>query len=130
MTDHYEKVISDYSKLLTSNDAGINCSNKELLNGSCSMNVNEVLWIKESQPNAEDAWLLVQDIVLSATTFIGTIVLVWWVVSAFMMIMWGFNGSSSMASNGKKWLWFSFLGFMLVASSYLIIRLVQFVLRG
>gem|GEM_PF-4133194 len=43
MTDHYEKVISDYSKLLTSNDAGINCSNKELLNGSCSMNVNEVL---------------------------------------------------------------------------------------
>lgn len=102
---------------------GININADCLRNGQCSLNIYETLWIRESNPNPT-VGTFVQDIVLAATTFFGTVLTIVVVVSWLMRIMASINGKDP--SNAKKGLISWVIGFLLVISSYAIVRLIQF----
>ena len=110
---------------------GISCSPDQLVNGQCKLNIYDTLWIRKSVRNDGDATsvgLFVQDIVLSATFFIGTLVTVALIVSGLMYI---FAASSwKDPADAKKGIIGSLLGLLVVVSSYVIIRLVQYIAKG
>jgi len=69
---------------------GMTIGTKCLLNGQCKFNIYDALGIRTSIRNPGDATsvgIFVQDIVLSATMFIGTIVTIAIIVSGLMRIM-------------------------------------------
>lgn len=101
----------------------INVDAKCLANGQCSLNVYETLGIRKNNPDPT-VGTFVQDIVLAATTFFGTLLTIVVVVSWLMWIMASINGKDP--SNAKKGLISWIIGFLLVISSYAIVRLVQF----
>ncbi len=110
---------------------GITCCGDQLINGQCKFNVYDTLGIRKSVRNPGDATsvgLFAQDIILSATFFIGTIVTVALVVSGIMYILAASSGKDpANAKNGIIW---SLVGLLLVVSSYVIIRLVQYIAKG
>lgn len=109
----------------------IECSETQLLNGQCKLNVYDTLGIRKTVRNEGDATsvgLFVQDIVLSATFFIGTVVTVALIVSWLMFIFAASSGKDP--ANAKKGIVGSLIGLLLVVSSYVIIRLVQYIAKG
>lgn len=111
--------------LLAQND-GITINSDCLINGICGLDTDKVLWVNKSNPEQSPS-IFLQDITLAATTFIGTVIVIAFIVSAIMMIMGGMQGNESMASNGKKGMGYTVIGFLLVIFSYSIIKLVQFI---
>ncbi len=110
---------------------GITCGTKELTNGQCKLNIYDTLGIRKSVRNTWDptsVGLFVQDIVLSATFFIGTLVTVALVVSGLMFIFAASSGKDP--ANAKKGIIGSLVGLLIVVSSYVIIRLVQYIAKG
>jgi hypothetical protein len=69
-----------------------------------------------------------QDVVLAATSFIGTLIMIALVVMGVKYVQWWFDESATgdLKGNIKKLLIWLFL----VIGSYTIIRLVQYVARG
>ena len=110
---------------------GITINEKCLLNGQCKYNIYDTLDIRKSVRTTGDptsVGLFLQDIVLSATFFIGTIVTLALIVSGLMYIFAGATGKDpSLAKKGISW---SLIGLLIVSSSYLIIRLVQYIAKG
>lgn len=108
--------------------AGIDCgSNAEkLANGQCSFNIYKTVGIRKDSTDL-NAKTVVEDIFLSATFFIGTVVGVALIYSGIQYIMAKDDGAASKAKNGVKW---SLIGLALVMFSYTIIRLVQYVAKG
>ena len=95
-----------------------------LLNGQCKLNVYKVFWIRKSNPNPT-VWWLFQDIVLAATSFVWTVVVIALVVSglifAFGSISWkDTKKAKTIMIDCLIWL-------LLVMWSYTIIRLIQFI---
>lgn len=119
--DGLECIRNDYGTL------GIQCSPSQMRNGTCSRNINKTLGIKESNTNANPT-LFVQDLVLTATSFVGTLMVIALLVMGFKYVMGGMNESSTgdLKGNMKKLL----IGLGLVIGSYTIIRLIQYVARG
>jgi len=110
---------------------GITCNPDLLTNGQCKLNIYDTLWIRKSVRNEEDATsvgLFVQDIVLSATFFIGTLVTIALIVSGIMFIFAASSGKDP--ANAKNWIIGSLVGLLIVVSSYVIIRLVQYIAKG
>lgn len=110
---------------------GISCSPDQLVNGQCKLNIYDTLGIRKSVRNQWDptsVGLFVQDIVLSATFFIGTLVTVALVVSGLMFIFAASSGKDP--ADAKKGIIGSLLGLLIVVSSYVIIRLVQYIAKG
>ncbi len=110
---------------------GIDCDQTKLVNGQCKLNIYDTLGIRSSVRNPNDptsVWLFVQDIVLSATFFIGTIVTIALIVSGLMFIFAGINGKDP--TTAKKWITWSLIGLIVVACSYFIIRLIQYLAKG
>ena len=107
---------------------GITINEKCLLNGQCKYNIYETLGIRKSVWQDTSVGLFVQDIVLSATFFIGTVVTIALIVSWLMYIFAGATGKDP--SNAKKGITWSLIGLLIVSSSYLIIRLVQYIAKG
>ncbi|HBB04617.1 TPA: hypothetical protein DCZ39_07140 [Patescibacteria group bacterium] len=110
---------------------GISCNEDQLVNGQCKLNIYDTLGIRKSVRNQDDATsvgLFVQDIVLSATFFIGTLVTVALVVSGLMFIFASSSGKDP--ADAKKGIMGSLLGLLIVVSSYVIIRLVQYIAKG
>jgi len=110
---------------------GITCNEKLLVNGQCKLNIYDTLWIRKSVRNKGDATsvgLFVQDVVLSATFFIGTLVTIALIVSGIMFIFASSSGKDP--ANAKKGIIGSLVGLLIVVSSYVIIRLVQYVAKG
>ncbi len=105
---------------------GITCDEDLLVNGQCKFNINETLGIKKWETNS--VGILVQDIVLSATFFIGTVVTIALIVSGLMYIFAASSGKDP--ANAKKWIMWSLIGLLIVVSSYIIIRLVQYIAKG
>lgn len=64
----------------------INCQTDQLINGTCTFNVNEAIGIKKSNPN-DSVGIVVQDVILAGTTFIGTVLVVALIASGIMMIL-------------------------------------------
>lgn len=70
----------------------------------------------------------IQDIVLGATTFIGTVVTVALIFSGFLYIF--STVDSSLKAEAKNGIKYSLIGMVIVMLSLIIIRLVQFLARG
>lgn len=109
----------------------INITSSCLEDWSCSWDLYDTLNIREEQEDA--SWntfdILVQDVFLSATFFIGTVLAFSLVYSGFRIIMgWWWN--ESMVEEGKKWVKWSLIWLVLVMFSYTIIRWVQFIAQG
>lgn len=109
-----------------SNTAWITCSPAQLKNGTCTFNPNEALDIKRWQANTS-VDVFVQDIVLSWTFFIGTVMAVALMYSGWLFITAKDDSAAAKWKNGIKW---SVIWLLLVIFSYTIIRLVQYIARG
>lgn len=110
---------------------GITCSEDQLVNGQCKLNIYDTLGIRKSVRNDGDptsVGLFVQDIILSATFFIGTLVTIALIISGLMFIFAASSGKDP--ANAKKGIIGSLVGLVIVASSYIIIRLVQYIAKG
>jgi len=110
---------------------GITCDPDLLVNGQCKLNIYDTLGIRQSvrdEGEATSVGLFVQDIVLSATFFIGTVVTIALVVSGIMFIMASSSGKDP--ANAKNGIIGSLVGLLIVVSSYVIIRLVQYIAKG
>lgn len=110
---------------------GITCDETQLVNGQCKLSIYDTLGIRQSVRNTWDptsVGLFVQDIVLSATFFIGTLVTIALVISGLMYIFAASSGKDP--ANAKKWIIWSLVGLLIVVSSYVIIRLVQYIAKG
>ena len=110
---------------------GISCSEEQLVNGQCKLNIYDTLGIRKSVRNTDDATsvgLFVQDVVLSATFFIGTLVTIALIISWLMFIFAASSGKSP--DKAKQWIMGSLIGLLIVVSSYVIIRLVQYIAKG
>ena len=70
----------------------------------------------------------VQDIVLAATTFIGTVVTVALILSGLLYVFSSVD--SSLKNKAKDGMKYSLIGMVVVMLSLVIIRLVQFLARG
>ncbi|MEI6672295.1 MAG: hypothetical protein WCL02_02805 [bacterium] len=82
---------------------GISCNQDQLVNGQCKLSIYDTLGIRKSVRNEGDptsVGLFVQDIVLAATFFIGTLVTVALVVSGLMFIFAASSGKDP--ANAKK----------------------------
>lgn len=110
---------------------GITCDENLLVNGQCKMNIYDTLGIRKSVRSTDQATsvgLFVQDIVLSATFFIWTVVTITLIVSGIMFIFAASSGKDP--ENAKKGMIDSLIGLLIVVSSYVIIRLVQYIAKG
>lgn len=105
---------------------GIQCSSEQMRNGTCSRNINKTLGIRTSDTTSNPT-LFVQDIVLAATSFVGTLMVIALVVMWLRYVQGGMDESSTgnLKWNIKKLL--IWLG--LVIGSYTIIRLIQYIAR-
>ena len=110
---------------------GITINEKCLLNGQCKYDIYDTLGIRQSvraTGEATSVGLFVQDIILSATFFIGTVVTIALIVSGLMYIFAGATGKDP--ATAKKGITWSLIGLLIVSSSYLIIRLIQYIAKG
>lgn len=90
------------------------------------MNVYKIVGIRKDQPET-DVSFFVQDVIFSATFFIGTVVAVAMMYSGWLYITAKDDGA---AKKGKNGIVRSLIGLGLVMGSYTIIRLVQFLAKG
>jgi hypothetical protein len=111
----------------TAGDLWISCDPTQLINGTCSRNINKTLGIRSSDTTPSPT-ILLQDLVLAATSFVGTVIMIALVVMGIRYIQWWFDESSTgdLKNNIKKLL----IWLLLVIGSYTIIRLIQYVARG
>lgn len=118
----------------TKDDATVNwitIGSKCLINGQCKFNVYDTLGIRKSiraDWDPTSVWLFVQDIILAATTFIGTILTIAIIVSGLMYIFAAASGKDP--AKAKTWLINSFIWLLIVILSYSIIRLIQYLAKG
>lgn len=117
----------DWWTTTTDSIAGIICNPELMELWQCKFNVYDTLWIRKSDKDTS-VWVFVQDIILSATMFIWTIVVIAMVISGLMFVFAGAN--SGLKEKAMKGLVNAFIGLLLVLSSYTIIRLIQFIIKG
>lgn len=106
---------------------GIECSQDQLINWQCKLNIYKTVGIREWNEN-QDPKSFIQDIINWATMFIWTVVTIALVYSGFMYVYAGSTGEET--SKYKKWIMKSLVGILIVGSSYAIIRLIQFLAKG
>ncbi|MDO4713946.1 MAG: hypothetical protein Q4B28_04860 [bacterium] len=101
-----------------------------MLNGSCSFSIYDALDIRQEGRAPEErtsVMVFVQDIILGATYFIGTVVTASLIVSGlFYVLSPTDSGYQQKASKGIK---YSLIGLVVVTLALVIIRLVQFLAR-
>lgn len=86
-----------------SNEAGIDCTPTQLANGQCSFSIYKVLGIKQdTNQDPTSVGLYIQDIVLSLTFFIGTVITVALIYSGILFIRSGVTGDSSEQETATK----------------------------
>lgn len=117
--------------LLAQNSEAIKCSTTQMLAGNCEFHYNKLVGIKKDldESEANDPNLLVADIVLAATFFIGTLAFLWIIISWLKMIFQWWTDPKK-ASDAMKWIKFSLIWLLIVIFSYTIIRLVQYFVWG
>ena len=110
----------------TTDNAWMNISTDCMVNGTCSFSINEITQVKQWSDNSP--MTLIQDIILWATTFIGTVVTVTLIVSwLYYVFSWA---NASHKDKAKKGILYSIVGLVVVMLALVIIRLVQFLARG
>jgi hypothetical protein len=111
----------------TAGNLGISCDPTQLLNGTCRRNINKTLGIRNSDTTPNPTVLL-QDIILTATSFVGTLIVIALLVTGAKYIRWWYDESS--AGDLKKSIKNLLIWLFLVIWSYTIIRLIQYIARG
>lgn len=109
-------------------DAGIELNSNCISDGSCKLQIYKTLLLRKDSGWDNTPQTFVQDIFLSATFFIGTMAAFGLVISGMLMVFWG--AQEGMYEKGKKWFIYSIVGILLVALSYTIIRVVQYIAQG
>lgn len=104
---------------------GIQCSPEQMKTGSCSRNINQTLGLDKSRPNPT---VFVQDLILAATSFVGTVMVIALIIMWWKYIQGGFDESSS--GDLKKNIMKLLIGLGLIVGSYTIIRVIQYIAMG
>lgn len=112
------------------------CSATDIAANTCKFDINEVLCIKWACKNdgqydpkvANSPDVLVQDIFLTATMLIGTVVTLVLVISGVKYILAWANMSN--AADAKKWIKNAIIWLIIVTFSYTIVRLIQYIVAG
>ena len=89
----------------------------------CGMNIYKILWIQQWNQNPTVLWLF-QDIVLAATTFVWTVIVIVLIVSGLIFAFWSITWKDT--KRAKTIVIDCFVWLLLVMWSYTIIRLIQF----
>ncbi len=96
----------------------------------CGMDIDTLINLKSKGSSERTSVLtVVQDAILAATFFIGTVVTIAFLYCGWLFIMSGADDSSK-RSNAQKGMINAAIGMVLVMASYAIIRLVQFLASG
>lgn len=108
-------------------DFWINCSPEAMLRGQCTWNVNKTLGLPDNKAMT-DPTQIVSDVVLGATGFVGTALVIALIVMGVKYVSWGMSESSTwnLKGNMKKLL----IWLLLVVWSFTIIRVIQYIARG
>jgi len=101
-----------------------------MLGAGCKMNVSRMLGLRpgRSEEDRTSVLTFVQDAVLAVTMFIGTVVTVAFVLSGLLFVFTATN--TGLKTKAKQGMVNAAIGMILVAASYAIIRLIQFIARG
>jgi hypothetical protein len=98
-----------------SNEAGIDCTPAQLANGQCTFSIYRTLGIKQdTNQDPSSVGLFVQDIILSLTFFIGTVLTVALIYAGFLFIRSGVTGDDEKQGTAKKGIMYAFIGLLLV----------------
>lgn len=106
--------------------AGIEMDPDCLMNGQCKFNIYDTLGIRQSLPEdtRSSPWIFIQDIILSATFFVGTVITIVLIISWLLFVFSGIN--QDLHSKAKKWITGSLIWLLFVSWSYAFVRLIQF----
>jgi len=107
-------------------DMWIYCPPDKMVAGQCKFDVYDTIWIRQSEWETS-VWIFVQDIILSATMFIGTVITIAIIVSWLLFVFWW--AKPDLQAKAKKWLTNAVIWLVLVLSSYTIIRLIQYLIK-
>lgn len=101
-----------------------------LLHWTCSLSPTETIKIRQDMEKEDrtDAMVFVQDVVLWATSFIGTVVTLALVISGLMYVFSA--ADSSKKARAKEGVKYSLIWLVLVVTALVVIRLVQFLAWG
>jgi hypothetical protein len=100
-----------------------------MINGTCSLSIYKTLGIRKSDPNPSPD-ILINDIILSATFFIGTVATIAIIYAGRRYIRGGATGDNGESSKGQQGITNALIGITLVMFSYVIIRLIQYLAKG
>ncbi|MFZ2151121.1 MAG: hypothetical protein WAZ12_05305 [Candidatus Absconditicoccaceae bacterium] len=111
-------------------DMGIEMSPDCLINGQCKFDIYQTLGIRQSLPREtrSSPGIFVQDIILSATFFVGTLITGVLIISGLLFVFAGVN--AGLADKAKKGITGSLIGLLFVVGSYAFVRLIQFLVTG
>lgn len=123
ISDEWDCLVNEQGTL------GIEMNPDCLTSWNCSLNVYELLGIRQSDQNP-DPNLFVQDIVLAATSFIGVVVTISLVVAGVKYVFSAAPGNVTSSETAKKGILYAFLWLLLVSLSYAIIRVIQYIAAG
>lgn len=107
---------------------GISCSPEQLQKGECTLNVSQLLGVREEQWNNNTIMTWAQDAILAGTSFIGVVMTISIIVIWFKYLRAGANRWQ--AADARKALLYTLIGFVLVVCSVVVIRLVQYLIAG
>ena len=108
-------------------NAGITLDNDCLTKWSCRLDIYQTLGIREDSPE-NSTQIFVQDAILGATFFIGTMATIGMIISGLMTVFAG--ADESMYAKGRKWFVYSIIGLLLSIFSYTLIRFIQYIAQG
>ena len=106
----------------------INMNQTCLINWQCKFDIYQTLWIRQSMPaeTRSSPWIFIQDIILSATFFVGTLITWVLIISWLLFVFAWINGN--LAAKAKKWITWSLIWLLFVVWSYAFVRLIQFLI--
>lgn len=109
-------------------ELGIDLSTQCLVEGGCGMDIYKTMDIRKNRTEETSVMNFVQDILLGATYFIGTIVTVALLYSGFLYITSPVeSGNKKKAQDGMK---YALIGMVVVTLALVIVRLIQFLAKG
>jgi len=118
-----------YRCLSSDDNMGIDCPANKMVNGTCSMSVYSLLGIRQDTPNP-NAGIFINDVVLSATFFIGTVVTLAIIYAGRELIWSSSTGDAGNIQDAQKKIMNALIWLALVSLSYTIIRLIQYLAAG
>jgi len=117
------------AKVYAQNEGGVKVDSGCITNGTCGFNLYQSLGIREDTNSEDNTFeVFTQDIFLSATFFIGTVVTFALVTSGLLIIFWW--ADEWQVQKWKDGVKRALVWLVLVIFSFTLIRVVQFVAQG